>query len=106
MDSVTQQNAASAEASASATEALSTQAETIQQAVQQLTALVGDGGPSVAKKRGKARSKPSDQRLRVTKFSVSDETFHQMAQPGPKRSVSPVGTVASADAFNRFNDQA
>ena len=49
MDKVTQQNAANAEESASASEELSAQAESMKEVVNQLVALVGGAGAQTAR---------------------------------------------------------
>ncbi len=65
MDKVTQQNAANAEESASASEQLSAQAETMNEMVNELAALVGGAARSVTNTKRTARSgrdlRPSDQ---------------------------------------------
>ncbi|MBE0534270.1 MAG: Cache 3/Cache 2 fusion domain-containing protein [Phycisphaerae bacterium] len=71
MDKVTQQNAANAEESASASEELSAQAEQMNQIVSELSALVG--GSHAARRASSART-PARRQL-----AVSDHTFHQIA---------------------------
>jgi len=92
MDKVTQQNAANAEESASASEELSAQAEQMNQAVQELVALVGGhtgqtGWPS------RAGNAAGGHGLKAT-----DSTFHQIAQPMPERhEKQPVKTLAQSE---------
>ncbi len=93
MDKVTQQNAANAEESASASEQLSAQAETINEMADTLAKLVGGNGlePQKPSRRGSGRSQrtvvsskiPSTGRhgrSRSNTLAKSDETFHQIAQ--------------------------
>jgi methyl-accepting chemotaxis protein len=79
MDKVTQQNAANAEESASASEELSAQAEQMNQAVQELVALVG----------GKTGQKGSllnaGTGVRSHGLKATDRVFHQIAQSIPER---------------------
>jgi methyl-accepting chemotaxis protein len=106
MDKVTQQNAANAEESASASQELSAQAESMKEVVSQLIALVGGAGSKAAQSEGpkktehhlhvnlehkapkieKAASKPHA-------FAKSDETFHKIARPQAKH--TPVAKAAS-----------
>ncbi len=88
MDKVTQQNAANAEESASASEELSSQAESMNQIVGELVALVGGtavGKDKVAGAEGSTRhlavhrgSTPSGQ-PQLNALSVSDQTFHDIS---------------------------
>ena len=99
MDKVTQQNAANAEESASASEELSAQAESMNDIVLQLTTLVGGSAQTSGKKRtgrrGTAATKPV--------FRQSDETYHQISE-GPRK---PARSFESAlpldDDFGTFN---
>jgi methyl-accepting chemotaxis protein len=86
MDKVTQSNAANAEESASASEELSAQAETMQQVVGQLIALVGGAGSQTTA----ATSSRS--------LSRTDSTFHQIAQP-----VAKAAAANTESAFESFN---
>jgi methyl-accepting chemotaxis protein len=97
MDKVTQQNAANAEQSASASEELSAQAESMQEVMGQLIALVG-GDSARAKAaqttRGRRSPRPGDELKLVHPlmehgpgkehgFGKSDETFHKIARGNP-----------------------
>jgi methyl-accepting chemotaxis protein len=97
MDKVTQQNAANAEESASASEELSAQAESMQEVVSQLVALVGGAGSQKARS-GAARTErhsfhlnPEHQFHAVSKpkskprsFGKSDEVLHKIARHADK----------------------
>ncbi len=80
MDKVTQQNAANAEESASASEELSAQAEQMQQIVDELTTLVG----------GSKVNKNNNQKSSVQRrLNVSDHAFHQITgATGNTKSIS------------------
>ena len=94
MDKVTQQNAANAEESASASEELSAQAESMKEVVGQLVALVGG---AAAQQSHSGESKKTEHHLHVNPehkapkaekvvskahaFGQSDETFHKIAHP-------------------------
>ena len=77
MDKVTQQNAANAEESASASEELSAQAESMNEVVTQLVTLVGGAAGARSKKR-------SDTTQTKGRFGRSDQTFHAIADGSPK----------------------
>jgi methyl-accepting chemotaxis protein len=82
MDKVTQQNAANAEESASASEELSSQAESMNTIVAELVALVG----------GASGQQPSSQASRPSrwgKLSQSDHLYHQIAQPNKEVAPRP-----------------
>jgi methyl-accepting chemotaxis protein len=99
MDKVTQQNAANAEESASASEELSAQAESMKEIVGQLVALVGGAGSQTA---GSGATKPDrhhlslnvEHKLRAAEtpkskskprgFGKSDEVLHKIAGRGGK----------------------
>jgi methyl-accepting chemotaxis protein len=81
MDSVTQQNAASAEQSAAASEELSSQAATMQGFADKLVALVGED-------RGRDREKSGILRLR---FSRREEHKSEKASPASPRSLPAPG---------------
>ena len=88
MDKVTQQNAANAEESASASEELSAQAESMNQAVEDLVALVGGSttgnhGTTWIKGRPTTGTVVKDPSLKAT-----DNVLHQIAQPIPERQKS------------------
>ena len=102
MDKVTQQNAANAEESASASEELSAQAESMKEVVSQLVALVGNSNAQAA---GKARPRVSLHReahahnaVKPHRFGKSDEAFHKIAKDQPKTSVgSGAGNIPLDD---------
>jgi len=92
MDKVTQQNAANAEESASASEELSAQAESMKKVVAELVTLVGGDGSQDVRAGGPGRSRdrvrPSIEHGFCTTerpgskphiFGKSDETFHRIA---------------------------
>ena len=78
MDKVTQQNAANAEESASASEELSAQAESMKQVVGELVALVG--GSAV-----KANNTVPNPQKTTKKLGRSDSVLHQIASNPPVR---------------------
>jgi methyl-accepting chemotaxis protein len=97
MDKVTQQNAANAEESASASEELSAQAESMKEIVGQLVALVGGAGSQTSRSkqnqpdRHHIHANPEHQFHPVERpkskprgFSKSDEVLHKIAQPSCK----------------------
>ena len=87
MDKVTQQNAANAEESASASEELSAQAESMKEVVDQLVALVG--GTSYAHETQETGRGPESSRL-----SRSDHVFHRIADEQHHRNkVRPTTTA-------------
>jgi len=71
MDKVTQQNAANAEESASASEELSAQAESMNEIVAELSSLVGGSSSNAAKTKASPTAKKT--------LSSSDKAFHQIA---------------------------
>jgi methyl-accepting chemotaxis protein len=108
MDKVTQQNAANAEESASASEELSAQAESMQEIVGQLVAMVGGAGSQKTRSEG---TKPERHHLHVNlehklhpsekpaskkarSFGKSDEVLHKIAGRGDKP--QPVGAARPA----------
>jgi methyl-accepting chemotaxis protein len=106
MDKVTQQNAANAEESASASEELSAQAESMKEVVGQLVALVG-GAASKMVQAGQTKTdrhvihaNPEHLSPMVRKaeskaygFGKSDEAFHKIARPPDRR--HPAANAAS-----------
>ncbi len=78
MDKVTQQNAANAEESASASEELSSQAESMNEIVGELVALVGGAS-------GKPRSATPQRGGRRGELSRSDHFYHDIASAAPNR---------------------
>ena len=117
MDKVTQQNAANAEESASASEELSAQAESMKDAVGQLVALVGgaaskmvSGEPS---KTGthrvdtSAMSKSSKIERDMSKsraFGKSDEVLHKIAHPQARHTASPESPAKMGSSNAGGND--
>jgi len=122
MDKVTQQNAANAEESASASEQLTAQAESMNDMVNELAVLVG-GSNSQQQNRGQKNrgershdsvprpgSKSADRApIRTKGFGKSDEAFHQIAKqnkkavpsakPSPDRRI-PLDEDGSSGQFN------
>jgi len=103
MDKVTQQNAANAEESASASEELSSQAESMNDIVADLIALVGG---ATQKSAGQTQSP------RKKGLSASDHMYHHIAAPtqAKKLHITPNTKKTSAedripldDGFDRFN---
>ena len=123
MDKVTQQNAANAEESASASEELNAQAESMKEVVGQLTALVGGATTQQARSGG---PKTTEHHLHVNlehkapkvekavakahAFGKSDEAFHKIARPQAKRTpvAKAVGKTIpldkSEDDLSTFNN--
>ena len=108
MDKVTQQNAANAEESASASEELSAQAESMNQAVQELVALVGG-------KTGQScgHSTASQPRQRTNRLDMADHAFHQIAKsvtkpvPRSEKTVEPDAaeqTIPLGEGLKDFNN--
>ncbi len=107
MDKVTQQNAANAEESASASEQLSAQAETMNDMVNELAALVGGAARATTER---ARTAKHGRALRP-----SDQVYHHIAgstkpKKAPAHTTKPSRTSAERsiplddDGFNRFNE--
>ncbi len=86
MDKVTQQNAANAEESASASEELSSQAESMNSIVAELVSLVGG---AAQRKQSTRSARPA----RAKSLSASDRVYHQIAGQAEK---APRATAASA----------
>jgi len=112
MDKVTQQNAANAEESASASEELSSQAESMNEIVGELTALVGgnrSAGHGTQTKRAPVRRMKATSRhdlapAKGRSYGKSDEAFHHIASK-PKASTEskhtiPLGDDEDLDHFN------
>ena len=104
MDKVTQQNAANAEESASASEQLSSQAESMNDIVAELVALVGGANRAAASKTSRGHTSHRG-------LSRSDNVYHHIAE-GPKKEVrhaSSSTAVANVipldddDELDRFN---
>jgi methyl-accepting chemotaxis protein len=96
MDKVTQQNAANAEESASASEELSAQAESMNEIVGRLAALVGGAAVKTAGSEGPEKTKyhrhvnlehkaAKVERAKAQTFGKSDETFHTITHPPAKQ---------------------
>jgi methyl-accepting chemotaxis protein len=84
MDKVTQQNAANAEESASASEELNAQADSMNDIVADLVALAG--GASRSNHASQTRDKTNRHKL-----SQSDNVFHNIAEPRPAKEHSDQG---------------
>ncbi|MBP7049748.1 MAG: Cache 3/Cache 2 fusion domain-containing protein [Phycisphaerae bacterium] len=117
MDKVTQQNAANAEESASASGELSTQAESMQEIVGQLVAIVGGAagrktGPEAARTESRPVAPHVEERLRpVDKpsskrrgFAKSDEVLHKIAGHSDKKQRATGAAKPLAKAIP-LNDQ-
>jgi methyl-accepting chemotaxis protein len=113
MDKVTQQNAANAEESASASEELSAQAESMNDIVAQLVTLVG-GSSTAARRTGRARRPDvrSHHGFTNRELGKSDETFHTIAHKSNKtwnppkvssRSTADKVIPLDGDEFDDFN---
>jgi methyl-accepting chemotaxis protein len=76
MDKVTQQNAANAEESASASQELNNQASLLKNVVHELSALVGVQANSTLQTASRTPSAPAP---KTVKPSLSDHIFHQIA---------------------------
>jgi methyl-accepting chemotaxis protein len=108
MDKVTQQNAANAEESASASEELSAQAGQLNDIVAQLAALVGGTSSNMSVERSGAKLRGRG------RFGKSDQVFHRVAEGSTGASKSHVAVRATAeemipldddqDGFDRFNN--
>ncbi len=95
MDKVTQQNAANAEESASASEELSAQAEQMNQIVQDLVNLVG--GSSGTQRVGASINKiqPRNQAHKLTNF---DHTIHHLSNAPTKKTAAKVSVAAKSQS--------
>ena len=112
MDKVTQQNAANAEESASASEQLTAQAESMNEIVTQLAMLVG--GQRV-RQQNRERATPRNSTEAGgraansnKRFGRSDEPFHQIAQsiqhtPEPERPTSDPKPACGDESLGEFN---
>jgi methyl-accepting chemotaxis protein len=108
MDKVTQQNAANAEESASASEELSSQAESMNQIVGDLVALVGGNRKSDTAKAEKKNSRQTGREMTKSKdmlqvkksgkLSASDRVFHKIAGNAFDKTVP--ASHNDLDAFN------
>ena len=105
MDKVTQQNAANAEESASASEELSAQAEQMNDIVNELSTLVGGTA-------GQTINTGTAGRIRTgtaPRLNVTDSAFHQIAKPMAKRekvhaAQASTEQVIPLDGGNGFDD--
>ncbi|MBN1362471.1 MAG: hypothetical protein JW993_17880 [Sedimentisphaerales bacterium] len=116
MDKVTQQNAANAEESASASEQLSAQAETLNEAIGQLVALVGGARGKKSRQRDQTAREPAGAVPTASKrrdLGVADHTWHRIADsrepvPAPPAKPAPVRNPIPLDSdeagFDDFND--
>jgi methyl-accepting chemotaxis protein len=97
MDKVTQQNAANAEESASASEELSAQAESLNDLVAALVALV-EGGDEPGSVDNQATAS-------ATKLKASDRIFHRIAGRSQRSSSGAASAIplSNDDELNRFN---
>jgi methyl-accepting chemotaxis protein len=121
MDKVTQQNAANAEQSASASEELSSQAESMNQIVGELVALVGGSGSRGRLARG-SHKEHGQTHVNVERsgrnavksthkkksFGKSDETFHKIADRTPLgNAITPAAQAIPLDGpgsdMEKFN---
>ena len=105
MDKVTQQNAANAEESASASEELSSQAESMNDIVAELVALAGGASTH-------GNSKPSHLSARHRELGHSDHVLHAIAEgskkkehkaPAPKSSRDKAIPLTTDEELNHFN---
>jgi hypothetical protein len=105
MDKVTQQNAANAEESASASEELSAQAVSMKEIVGQLVAMVGGAGTqdtrAMGSQIGRQLSQNVEHRLRTPTFGKSDEVLHAISRYPSKahrESVHKAGSHPAKDS--------
>jgi methyl-accepting chemotaxis protein len=124
MDKVTQQNAANAEESASASEELSAQAESMNEIVNELATLVGGSGTANQKRTSRRSRRPNikgnqaaanktpDLLSKNHGLSTSDHVFHNVAEGTSQKVEKPKANVGSAahaipldgdDDFKEFN---
>ncbi len=94
MDKVTQQNAANAEESASASEELSAQAEAMQGIVEELVALVQGASGGRLQGRGKSPRRAAGSGSHKA-LGLGDQTFHHIAA-GPKTASRSAGGKAAS----------
>jgi len=98
MDKVTQQNAANAEESASASEELSAQAESMKEVVSQLVTLVGGATQKDAARR-------ADRSVGKSNLSQSDHVFHRIADERPKKEKAQSARIARAKSNPLIDDE-
>jgi len=99
MDKVTQQNAANAEESASASEELSAQAESMNQAVQELVGLVGG---HTGQSHGNLTAGQSP--VRQSRLGVTDQAFHRIANSTVKKEKSKVASAHKSIPLDEEGD--
>jgi uncharacterized phage infection (PIP) family protein YhgE len=124
MDKVTQQNAANAEESASASEELSAQAESMKEVVSQLVALVGGAATPQVRSGGTKTdrhhshvdlehksAKAEKAESKSHPFGKSDEAFHKIASSARSKRTSVAKAASnvipldkSEDDLSAFND--
>jgi methyl-accepting chemotaxis protein len=101
MDKVTQQNAANAEESASASEELSSQAESMNDIVGELIALVGGATSKAAgQPTGKPAPRTAPKQSKARPLSPSDKTWHKIAAGKTARQAIPLGDGDNLKEFN------
>jgi len=93
MDKVTQQNAANAEESASASEELSGQAEQMNRIIEELAALVGGNSDNAGTSQRPKKSRKTGKRL-----SRSDGLFHRIANGRGKKSRTQKSTRSAKNS--------
>jgi methyl-accepting chemotaxis protein len=98
MDKVTQQNAANAEESASASEELSSQAESMNDVVAELVGLVGGAGRQ-------AETKKPARRMKEPKLQQSDHVFHSIAEGKSRKKKAQFGTPAKEKTIPLGDDE-
>ena len=106
MDKVTQQNAANAEESASASEELSSQAESMNDVVAQLVTLVGGAGKPTQKAQGRASKNPALGHSDAVWHEISGRSAdgprkHEHADKSVRRTICLDENDHGFDAFNR-----
>jgi len=121
MDKVTQQNAANAEESASASEELSAQAESMNEVVNELVALVGGSNGAANRKQAAGPSQTRHLNIKVNhsaaqkthealsknhKLDKSDHVFHKIAGgPDKHKNPNPAKHVTAEKAIPLDNDE-
>jgi methyl-accepting chemotaxis protein len=106
MDKVTQQNAANAEESASASEELSAQAQSMNEAVQELVALVGGTSAGNGNSSTWTKGRPTTGTvIQDPSLKPTDSAFHQIARPIPERKRSLVARSAAQEEIPLRDDE-
>ncbi len=98
MDKVTQQNAANAEESASASEELRSQAESMNDVVAELVSLVGGASR-------RTETKKTEHRVKEPKLHQSDHVFHSIADGKPRKKTVQSGTSMREKAIPLSDDE-